>query len=74
MIEKEKEDRAVGAVTGEMEGKEALMKIPKKEQVALPGCTREGIVYILECLTCRQQGIRRQYVGEIPQRYGSLKN
>lgn len=47
LIEKEKEDRAVGAVTGEMEGKEAVMKIPKKEQVSLPGCTREGIVYIL---------------------------
>ena len=64
MIEKEKEDKAVGAATGEMEGKEAIMKMPKKEQIALPGCTAEGIVYILECLTCRHQGRKRQYVGE----------
>ena len=64
VIEKEKEDKAVGAVTGEMEGKEAIMKMPKKEQIALPGCTREGIVYILECLSCRHQGIKRQWISK----------
>ena len=53
VIEKEKEDQAIAAVTGQTEGK---VNIPKKEQVALPGCTREGIVYILECLTCQREG------------------
>ena len=66
VVEKEKEDKAVAAVTGDVEGKEGQMKISKKEQIALPGCTREGIVYLLDCLTCRKQGIKRQYVGETP--------
>ena len=39
-------------------------KIKKSEQIALPGCTREGILYALDCQTCRKEGVRRQYVGE----------
>ena len=57
IVEKEKEYQAIVAITGQTEGK---VTIAKKEQVALPGCTREGIVYILECLTCRKEGRKRQ--------------
>ena len=38
---------------------------PSKEtSVSLPGCTTERITYSLECLTCRQVGIKRIYIGE----------
>merc|ERR1712112_312225 len=35
-----------------------------EERKAHPSCTSEGINYIIECLTCRQNGVRRKYCGE----------
>ena len=53
-IEAEKEAEAIAPVTGERE--EGTVPIPKSEQKALPGCTKEGVVYILECESCRKTG------------------
>ena len=40
---------------------------PKGTSSLLPGCTSEGINYSLECLTCRQLGTKRIYIGESSQ-------
>ena len=61
IIEKEKEEAAMAMVQG---GENKPKPINKEDQIALPGCTREGVAYILECRTCRDGGIRRHYVGE----------
>ena len=60
-MEAEKEEAAMARV-GKGNGKPRPIR--KEDQVALPGCTREGVVFILECKDCRDKGIRRQYVGE----------
>ena len=39
-------------------------EVPKKslqDRTALPSCVGEGINYVIECQTCRRNGIRRQY-------------
>ena len=54
------------------EVEEALMRTENKEvkkksdqdRTALPSCTSEGVNYVLECLTCRRKGLKRQYFGE----------
>ena len=43
---------------------ENLPKVKKEQQIALPGCTREGVLYVLDYQACRKEGIRRQYIGE----------
>ena len=30
----------------------------KDETKSLPSCTKEGIVYTIECVTCREKGVR----------------
>ena len=35
-----------------------------EDRVAQPSCTAEGINYVIICLRCRRNGIRRQYHGE----------
>ena len=32
--------------------------------MALPGCTKEGVLYIIDCQTCRLKGVKRQYIGQ----------
>ena len=61
-MQTEKEEAALTMV-GKGEGP-ALKPIKKEDQVALPGCTREGVVYALDCTECRGKGVRRQYIGE----------
>ena len=39
-------------------------KTKKEERISLPSCTGEGANYCIECLTCRQEGRRRLYLGE----------
>ena len=59
IIAAEKEDMALAKVTGAEPS-----RLKKSEQIALPGCTRDGILYALDCQTCRKEGKRRQYIGE----------
>ena len=56
----EAEERTVSKVTGE----KARSNPPEDCRTSLPGCTMEGINYVLECGTCRDKGIKRQYWGE----------
>ena len=57
---KEAEDRLIEKVTGEA----PPTCSPEYSRVSLPGCTTEGINYVLECSTCQDKGCRRQYWGE----------
>ena len=43
---------------------EPVQKKKQEDKVALPSCTAEGINYVIECMKCRINGIRRQYFGE----------
>ena len=43
---------------------EVTIRRSKEEKVAVPTCTREGINYSLECVTCRKLGKRSVYYGE----------
>ena len=65
-VEAEKEEAALAMLDyGDGSGKttKAPPTLPKQEdQVALPGCTREGVVYLLECRECRDKGIWRHYI------------
>ena len=66
-VQKQKEEAAITMLSKEEvhEKARANPKGPSKEdQVALPGCSREGIVYAFKCLACREEGSRRQYIEE----------
>ena len=64
------------AILGAEEEKEALRMVaqgqeeqktatwPREDTRSLPGCTSEGCNYVLECLHCRNEGIKRRYYGE----------
>ena len=39
-------------------------KRSKEDTKALPGCMKESVNYIIECVTCRKNGVRRVYLGE----------
>ena len=41
-----------------------VTKWPKEDTRSLPGCTSEGCNYVIECLQCRREGIKRRYYGE----------
>ena len=56
----EEEDRAMAKVSGEA----PKYSPPKGTSSSLPGCTTEGLTYVIECMTCRKRGIKRTYVGE----------
>ena len=61
IVEAKKEEAAL-AMVGKGDGNPKPIR--KEDQVALPGCTREGVVYALECRSCRNKGLRRQYISE----------
>ena len=46
LVAAEKEEEAMDRITEKVE--EGKVVIPKKEQVSLPGCTRDGILYFLD--------------------------
>ena len=62
----EKEEAAVqqvcGLQDGTSDGKTAVW--PKEDCRSLPGCTKEGCNYVIECLECRKRGIKRRYSGD----------
>ena len=61
----EAEQDAVTLVVGDKEGEEhKIKKWPKEDTRSLPGCTFEGCNYVIECLQCRKQGLKRRYYGE----------
>ena len=61
MLDKEKEDTAITMMSGE----KVVEKDPPKETCkTLPACNTEGVVYALDCQTCRKEGNIREYVGE----------
>ena len=37
-------------------GNKGEVKISKEDRKSLPGCTKEGCNYVLECLKCRKEG------------------
>merc|ERR1712105_61528 len=39
-------------------------RLAKSKTKALPICTKEGVVYTIECTTCRKEGRKRIYWGE----------
>ena len=41
-----------------------IVRWPKEDYRSLPGCTQEGCNYVIECLKCRKEGLRRRYYGE----------
>ena len=57
---REEEERTLAKVTGE----EPASLPPDDCRTSLPGCKTEGINYVLECGTCRDRGLKRQYWGE----------
>ena len=36
----------------------------RKDRIAKAACTTEGINYVIECRTCRENGTKRRYYGE----------
>merc|ERR1712240_356733 len=51
-------------VTGQGAPPPRKRKEGEKDDTALPICTRESINYVLECISCKEKGIRRVYWGE----------
>ena len=49
-----------GMGTGDKKDK----KQDRNNKVALPICTRDSINHTLECITCKEKGIRGMYWGE----------
>ena len=45
-------------------GENPVKKVKREDRKSLPSCTGEGMNYILECVTCRNQERRRAYLGE----------
>ena len=45
-------------------GKREEKKRERKEETALPLCTKESINYTIECIPCKEEGKRRIYWGE----------
>ena len=56
---KEAEERSISKVTWE----KTPTNPSEDSRLFLPGCTTEGINYVLECSTCRDKGVKRQYWG-----------
>ena len=62
-IASEKKEEALRRVSGKAEkGTEVSVSIKKKAQIALLGCTREGVLYVIDCKMCRKKGVTRQYI------------
>ena len=40
-------------------GKEVVKRRSPEDRKAIPSCTSEGVNYIIECYTCRRNGLRR---------------
>ena len=62
----EAEQDAVNLVIGDREEEKEELKVnkwPKDDTRSLPGCTSEGCNYVIECLQCRKQGLKRRYYG-----------
>ena len=57
----EEEERAVTNVTGEA----TKVNPPKDSRTSIPGCTAEGINYVLECSNCTDKRLKRHYWGEL---------
>ena len=65
ILGEEAEQDAVSLVVGDKEKEEQkVTKWPKEDTRSLPGCTSEGCNYVIECLQCRKQGLKRRYYGE----------
>ena len=58
-IHKETEELAMAKVSGD----NPKTSPPQDCRLSLPGCTSEGVNYVLECGTCRDKGCKRQYWG-----------
>ena len=56
IICKEKEERAATMIAGEKIEENGPYKEASK---TLPGCTTEGVVYVIDCQTCRKNGRTR---------------
>ena len=53
----EAEERTTSKITGEA----TTTQPPEDCRTSLPGCTSEGLNYVLDCGTCRDKCIKRQY-------------
>ena len=55
----EEEEAALKMADGDQEDQRTA-RWPREDIRSLPGCTSEGCNYVLECLQCRKDGIKRR--------------
>ena len=60
-LAQKKEKEAMTLVTGQGTPPTRKGKEGEKDSTALPICTRESVNYVLECISCKEKGIKRMY-------------